>query len=111
MLYVDIPSSADIATLAAHHADVCVSIYLQTTPVTQETTSDCIELKNLAKEAIRQLHARQEPRRDTPLSSPSNWTTSWTTTSSGGFRLMASRFPLRLRMCGHFECPMRSSLW
>ena len=40
MLYVDIPSSADIATLAAHHADVCVSIYLQTTPVTQETKRD-----------------------------------------------------------------------
>ena len=57
MLYVDIPSSADIATLAAHHADVCVSIYLQTTPVTQETKRDRIELKNLAKEAIRQLHA------------------------------------------------------
>jgi hypothetical protein len=54
---VDIPSSADIATLAAHRADICVSIYLQTTPVTQETQRDRIELKNLARDAIRQLHA------------------------------------------------------
>ena len=30
---------------------------MQTTPVTQETKRDRIELKNLAKEAIRQLHA------------------------------------------------------
>ena len=110
MLYVDIPSSADIATLAAHHADVCVSIYLQTTPVTQETKRDRIELKNSARKLF-DSYTREEPRRDRPLPSPSNWTTSWTTTSSGGFRLMASRFSLRLRMCGHFECPMRSSLW
>ena len=55
MLYVDIPSLADLKSLAAHRDDICVSIYLPTTPVSQETAGDRIELKNLAKEALRQL--------------------------------------------------------
>ena len=37
MLYVDIPSLADLKSLAAHRDDICVSIYLPTTPVSQET--------------------------------------------------------------------------
>lgn len=57
MLYVDIPTSADILALTAHRGDICVSIYLRTTPVTQETRGDRIELKNLAKQAAQQLHA------------------------------------------------------
>ena len=32
MLYVDIPTSEDIAALACHRGDACVSIYLPTTP-------------------------------------------------------------------------------
>ena len=55
MLYVDIPSLADLKSLAAHRDDICVSIYLPTTPVSQEAAGDRIELKNLAKEALRQL--------------------------------------------------------
>jgi hypothetical protein len=55
MLYVDIPSLADLKSLAAHRDDICVSIYLPTTPVSQEAVGDRIELKNLAKEALRQL--------------------------------------------------------
>ena len=55
MLYVDIPTSVDISALAAHRGDMCVSIYLRTTPVTQETQADRIELKNLAKHAVQQL--------------------------------------------------------
>jgi hypothetical protein len=57
MLYVDIPSLADLKSLAAHREDICVSIYLPTTPVSKETAGDRIELKNLAKEALRQLVA------------------------------------------------------
>ncbi len=56
VLYVDIPSLADLKSLAAHRDDICVSIYLPTTPVSQETSGDRIELKNLAKEALRQLN-------------------------------------------------------
>jgi hypothetical protein len=55
MLYVDIPSLADLKSLAAHRDDICVSIYLPTTPVSQDAAGDRIELKNLAKEALRQL--------------------------------------------------------
>lgn len=56
MLYVDLPTSAEIAALAAHREDLSVSIYLPTTPHSQEAQADRIALKNLAKEAGRQLH-------------------------------------------------------
>ena len=64
MLYVDIPSQSDIKALASQHADICVSIYLPTTPLSQDTASDRIELKNLAKEAERQLAAAGRDKRD-----------------------------------------------
>jgi len=63
MLHVDIPSSADLKALAAHRGDVCVSIYLPTTPVTQQVAGDRIELKNLAREAVRQLEAGNADKR------------------------------------------------
>jgi hypothetical protein len=65
MLYVDIPSLADLKSLAAYRDDICVSIYLPTTPVSQDVAGDRIELKNLAKEALRQLEkaGRQAARR------------------------------------------------
>ena len=63
MLYVDIPSLADLKSLAAHRDDICVSIYLPTTPVSKETAGDRIELKNLAKEALRQLETANTNKR------------------------------------------------
>lgn len=63
MLYVDIPTSTDILALTAHRGDICVSIYLRTTPVTQETRGDRIELKNLAKQAAQQLRAEGAEKR------------------------------------------------
>jgi hypothetical protein len=63
MLHVDIPSLADLKVLASHRGDICVSIYLRTTPVTQETAGDRIELKNLAKEAVRQLETAKADKR------------------------------------------------
>src|SRR5450631_868316 len=63
MLYVDIPSVADLKSLAAHRDDICVSIYLPTTPVSQEAAGDRIELKNLAKEALRQLETANADKR------------------------------------------------
>ncbi len=63
MLYVDIPSLADLKTLAEYRGDNCVSIYLPTTPISQETTGDRIELKNLAREAQRQLEAGNADKR------------------------------------------------
>ncbi len=55
MLYVDIPTSADIRSLIAARGGPCVSIYLPTTPVTREAQADRIGLKNLAKEAVQEL--------------------------------------------------------
>ena len=55
MLYVDIPTPADIAALAAARGEACVSIYLRTTPLTQQAQADRIELKNLARHALEQL--------------------------------------------------------
>ena len=55
MLHVDIPTAAELKSLASQRDDLCVSIYLPTTPVTQDTGMARIALKNLAKEAIRQL--------------------------------------------------------
>jgi hypothetical protein len=63
MLYVDIPSLTDLKSLAAHRDDICVSIYLPTTPVSQETVGDRIKLKNLAKEALHQLEAAKADKR------------------------------------------------
>jgi hypothetical protein len=63
MLYVDIPSVADLKLLAVHRDDICVSIYLPTTPVSQEAAGDRIELKNLAKEALRQLETANADKR------------------------------------------------
>lgn len=55
MLYLDTPTSSDLSTLNAARADVCVSIYLPTTPITQDIAKARIKLANLAKEAVRQL--------------------------------------------------------
>src|SRR5690625_7928870 len=55
MLYVDLPSRSDVAALAGTRSDACVSIYLETTPLTQQVEASRIELGNLLREAQRQL--------------------------------------------------------
>jgi hypothetical protein len=55
MLYVDTPTAKDIANLNAVRADACVSIYLPTTPLTQDIGASRIALGNLVKQALAQL--------------------------------------------------------
>jgi hypothetical protein len=55
MLYVDIPTRSEFSALVGVRADACVSIYLKTTPVTQETSASRIEFGNLIREAQSQL--------------------------------------------------------
>lgn len=55
MLYLDVPTSRDLSALNDARADVCVSIYLPTTPITQDIQKARIKLANLAREAVRQL--------------------------------------------------------
>jgi hypothetical protein len=58
MLYVDIPVPEEIAALAAARGDACVSIYLPTTPLSQQAQADRIALKNLSRNALQQLQDR-----------------------------------------------------
>jgi hypothetical protein len=57
MLYVDLPSPSEIGDLASQRNDVCVSIFLPTTPVTAAAEADRMQLKNLARQAVGQAEA------------------------------------------------------
>lgn len=57
MLYVDIPTDDDLADLAQRRGGVSVSLYLPTTPLSQQANADRIALKNMAREAVGQLEA------------------------------------------------------
>ena len=57
MLHVDIPTRSEIISLNKVRAPACVSIYLKTTPLTQQADASRIELGNLAKQARAQLEA------------------------------------------------------
>jgi hypothetical protein len=54
MLYLDMPSTRDIAQLHKTRSELAVSIYLPTTPVTQDVEASRIELGNLLKDALEQ---------------------------------------------------------
>jgi hypothetical protein len=57
MLHVDIPTRSEFKALNETRADACVSIYLATTALTQDSDASRIELGNLAKQAREQLEA------------------------------------------------------
>ena len=52
MLHVDLPTRAEIERLAAFRGGPAVSLYLPTTPLTQDAQADRIQLKNLLKAAV-----------------------------------------------------------
>lgn len=55
MLHIDLPTRGDLDTLLHVRADACVSIYLETTPLSQQSDEARIALSNAAKEARDQL--------------------------------------------------------
>jgi hypothetical protein len=57
MLYLDLPSADDLNALATQRSDIAVSIALPTTPISTETDTDQIRLKNLVKEALSQIES------------------------------------------------------
>lgn len=63
MLHIDLPTRGEIEKLAAYRGGPAVSIYLRTTPLTQETRADRLELKNLLKEAVAQMEAADTAKR------------------------------------------------
>ena len=62
MLYLDLPTRTEFKALADVRTDACVSIYLPTTPLTQESDASRIAFGNLAKEACEQLEAAKIPK-------------------------------------------------
>lgn len=64
MLYVDIPTRDDLMALADIRSTGCASIYLPTTPVTQEIEASRIELGNFARDALQQLQQLGLHKRD-----------------------------------------------
>jgi len=63
MLYVDIPTPAQLGRLIASRSDASVSLYLATTTDTQGIDQARIQLGNLLKDAIAQLEAVGTPKR------------------------------------------------
>ncbi|WP_395667102.1 hypothetical protein [Methylocella sp.] len=55
MLHIDLPTRAEIEKLAGYRGSPAVSIYLRTTPLSQDAKADRIELKNLLKSAVAEM--------------------------------------------------------
>lgn len=55
MLYVDIPSREEFLTLSNIRSDVCISIYIETSPLHQKLEASKIQLGNFIKEVRQQL--------------------------------------------------------
>ncbi len=63
MLHIDLPTRAEIEQLASRRGSPAVSFYLRTTPLTQHTDVDRLELKNLLKTAVAEMEAADTPKR------------------------------------------------
>ena len=63
MLYVDVPTLPEFKALATVRADACVSIYLPSSPLTQDTAASRAQLKALGKTAVDQLDGIDRRRR------------------------------------------------
>lgn len=63
MLYVDIPTQQDIQALNKRRADACISVFLPTTPLTQDVGISRTELRNLSKQAFSQLEVTRFDKR------------------------------------------------
>lgn len=55
MLHVDIPTLAEFRALAEVRSDACLSLYVPTSPLTQEAAASRIELRNLSETALGQV--------------------------------------------------------
>jgi hypothetical protein len=62
MLHLDLPTRADLDALIDHRATPSLSLYLPTTPLTQQAQGDRIAFDNLARAALAAMEARKTPR-------------------------------------------------
>lgn len=67
MLYVDTPTPQDIARLNAARGDVCISIYVPTTPLTQRIGEARLKFRHLISEAADQARAAGHAKREVGL--------------------------------------------
>ena len=58
MLHTDIPSRADIDMLSSFRAAQCISVYLPTSPLTQDNPENRLALKNAASAALKEVEAQ-----------------------------------------------------
>ena len=56
-MYLDLPSPAEVRSLLSVSGPMCVSIYLPTTPRSDDADAERIAFKNLASDAVAQLNA------------------------------------------------------
>lgn len=64
MLYVDIPHHSELQSLYQEHGGMRVSIYLPTTPLTQDAQADRIALKNLVRDSLAQMRDAETHKRE-----------------------------------------------
>ena len=65
MWNLDIPSESELRLLAAINAPAVVTIYMPTTPISQDGAAEAMALHNLVKEAMIEVRQRPElPRGD-----------------------------------------------
>ncbi len=64
MLHIDLPTRAEIDRLARYRGQPAVSIFMRTTPLTQDAQADRITLKNLLKDAEGQMRAANVGKRE-----------------------------------------------
>src|SRR6188472_3363501 len=62
-MHTDIPTRSTVERLLSARDDFSVSIYVPTSPLTQEARASRIELKNLSSAALRQLEEAGADRR------------------------------------------------
>jgi hypothetical protein len=64
VLHIDLPTRAEIETLIGHRGAPAVSLYLRTTPRTQDAQADRIALRNQLREAVAQMEGAGATTRD-----------------------------------------------
>lgn len=63
MLHVDLPTRSEIERLAGFRGSPAISLYLPTTPLTQDAQADRVALKNMLKSAVAEMEAAGTPKR------------------------------------------------
>ena len=91
MLHIDIPTLAEFKHLAQIKGEICVSLYLPTSPLGEDARVNRVAFKDIAKEALSQL---KEAGADKKESSPSTHVSS----NSQGLN-MTSRTKTRSESC------------